>query len=75
MKGLAFTFFYPDFTVGSGIKPDLLLETFLKSSRAVPPVGNYGSISDYKNSYHSPCPEDFLLAIQLFLLYYPFMVL
>lgn len=56
-------FFHPDFTVGPGIQPDLLnMGILVLSSRALPPVGNYG---DNVHIIRSPYPED-AFAIQFF---------
>jgi len=33
--------FHPDYTVGSGVSPDLLTFRCRKRSRALPPVGNF----------------------------------
>ncbi len=40
-SGMNIISFYPDYTVGPGVTPDLLTLHFWKRSRAIPPVGNY----------------------------------
>jgi hypothetical protein len=48
------TFFHPDYTVGPGVSPDLLLSSYGRRSRALPPVGNQAPDAP------SPCPEGFV---------------